>query len=147
MGLSPHQVLSKLAEKKREDAQVSLAEFERQRGLIEQKCTELKSYRAQLTQERDALLHGSTKVSMLMMLGEAMQEQHLRLQQLEQGLQTLHEQEQSIRAEWMLANQEQEVHQKMQKKLDDAAQRKQDLRRQQQMDDVFAARVARGVEK
>jgi len=147
MGLSPHQVLSKLAEKKCEDAQVSLAEFERQRGLIEQKCTELKKHRVQLMQERDALLHGSTKASMLMMLGEAMQEQHLRLQQLEQGLQTLHKQEQSIRAEWVLANQEQEVHQKMQKKLDHAAQRKQELRRQQQMDDVFAARVAREVGK
>lgn len=147
MGLSPHQVLSKLAEKKRDDAQVSLAKFERQRGLIVQKCEELKGYRTQLMQERDALLHGTTKASMLMMLGTAMQEQHLRLQQLEQGLQTLHEQEKDIRAAWIAANQEQEVHQHMQKKLDGVVVRQQERRNQQQMDDVFAARVSRGVDK
>jgi len=145
MGLSPHQVLSRLAEQERDNIQTSLAELERQRMLIEQKCTEIKAHRQQLIQERDELLHGRTKAAMLMMLGDAMQEQYIRLMQLAQGLEGVKEQENALRKGWITANQTCEVHAKMQRKVEKEAMRKQEHRVQQQMDDVFAARYAREV--
>jgi len=145
MGLSPHQVLSRLSEQKRDDIQASLAELERQRMLIEQKCDELKEQRQQLMHERDVLLHGRSKASMLMMLGEAMQEQHLRLQQLGQGLDAVKAKSDVLRKEWIAANQTCEVHEKMQGKIEKKAMRKQEQHVQRQMDDVFAARFAKEV--
>jgi len=145
VGFSPHQVLSRLAEQKRDDIQTSLSELDRQRMLIEQKCDELKAHRQQLMQERDALLQGRTKASMLMMLGDAMQEQYLRLLQLGQGLESVKAQEDELRKSWIAANQTCEVHEKMQAKVEKEAMRKQEHRVQQQMDDVFAARFAREV--
>jgi len=145
MSLSPHQVLSRLAEQERDKIQTSLAELERQRILIEQKCDALKAHRQQLMQERDELLHGRTQASMLMMLGDAMQEQHIRLMQLGQGLDALKEQEVRLRKAWITANQTSDVHKKMQYKVEKQQARKQEHRVQQQMDDVFAARYTREV--
>lgn len=145
MGLSPHQVLSRLAEQERDRIQTSLAELERQRLLLEQKCHELKDYRQHLMQERDHLLQKSIKASMLMMLGEAMQEQHIRLMQVGQGLDELKEKESGLRKIWIAVNQKCEVHEKMQKKAEKQATRKKEHRAQQQMDDVFAARYVREV--
>jgi len=147
MGLSPHQVLSRLAEQERDRIQTSLAELERQRMLLQQKCDELKVSRQQLMVERDQLLVGSIKASMLMMLGDAMQEQHIRLLQVGQGLDALKEQEGGLRKAWITANQTYEVHEKMQRKLEKQEVRKQEHRVQQQMDDVFAARYVREVKQ
>ncbi|MDQ6973313.1 MAG: hypothetical protein Q9M10_00400 [Mariprofundaceae bacterium] len=145
MGLSPHQVLSQLAEQERDRIQTSLADLERQRMILERKSHELKAYRQQLMQERDSLLQGRTKASMLVMLGEAMQEQHIRLMQVAQGLDELKEKERGLRQVWVAANQRCEVHDKMQKKVEKQAIRKKEHRAQQQMDDVFAARYVREV--
>jgi len=145
MGLAPHQVLSRLAEQKRDEIQTSLSELERQRLFLLSQCDDLKAYQQQLIKERDQVLHGSPKASMLMMLGDAMQEQHLCLVQVGQRLQDLEAQEVTLRQAWIAANQTCEVHDKMQYKLEKELSRKQEHRVQQQMDDVFAARFAREV--
>jgi len=147
MGLSPHQVLSRLADQERDRIQTLLAELERQRTLLQKKRDELKAQRQQLMAERDQLLAGSIKASMLMMLGDAMQEQHIRLLQVGQGLDALKEQEIGLRKAWIDANQTCEVHEKMQRKIEKQAMRKQEYRVQQQMDDVFAARYVREVKQ
>ncbi|MDQ6994985.1 MAG: hypothetical protein Q9M18_05260 [Mariprofundaceae bacterium] len=146
MGLSPHQVLSQLAEQERDRIQTSLLELERQRMLLEQKSNGLKEHGQQLMQERDQLLQeSSTKASMLMMLGEAMQEQYIRLMQVGQGLDEVKEKESALRKVWIVANQKCEIHEKMQKKVEKQETRKKEHRTQQQMDDVFSARYAREV--
>jgi len=143
MVLSPHQILSRLAEHQRDGIQESLADLGRQRQILEHQCDELIKYRKQLMAERDQALQGSTTASMLMMIGDAMQEQHVRLACIDKDLAALKVSEKELVQSLVKANQKCEVHDKMQSHEVKSAERVQERRVQQQMDDMFAARYTR----
>jgi len=143
MGLSPHQVLSRLADHQRSEIQESLADMGRQRQRLQVECEEIKRYRQQLMYERDQALQASTTASVLMMMGAAMQEQHVHLQRLQENLAQLKVSEKNLMKSWVEANQKYEVHETMQAKEDRVELRVQERRFQQQMDDTFAARYSR----
>jgi len=143
MSLSPHQVLSRLAENERTKAQEALAALGRQRQALQKKRSEIEVSMQQLMIQRDATLASGTEASTLLMMQAAMHEQQADLLQLESEMNELYETELALMRDWTAANQKHDSHGKMQKTLDKKIARANETRRQKQMDDIFAAKYVR----
>jgi len=140
MSLSPHQVLAKLADHERSQAEEALSAMAAKRQDLQTRREEVVVYLEQLGQQREQVMKGGTQASMLMMMETAMEEQHERIEKIKGALERIHEQEKALIQGWIAANQKNKVHEKMQDKSDKIEQRLSDRKAQQQMDDMCASR-------
>ncbi|MES0372102.1 MAG: flagellar FliJ family protein [Mariprofundaceae bacterium] len=138
--MSPHEVLAKLAGHERTKAEEALAAMAARRQELQGRCEEVTVYLTQLKQQREQILKGGTQASMLLMMESAMEEQHERIEKIEAALLRIHEQEQLLIQGWIVSNQKNKIHEKMQDASDKKEQRLQDRKSQQQLDDIFASR-------
>jgi len=143
MSLSPHQILSRLADNERTKAQEALAALGRQRQALQKKRGEVEVSMQQLIIQRDSMLESGTAASMLLMMEAAMHEQHSSLIQIESEMHELYESEAALIRDWVVATQKHDSHDKMQATLDKKVARANETRSQKQMDDIFAAKYVR----
>jgi len=144
MTLSPHQILSRLAEQERTKAQEELAALGCQRKSLQEKRATVEYAVQQLIIQRDEVLKKGTEASMLLMMEAAMHEQQSSLLAIEAEMKVLYESEATLIQRWVTANQKHDSHGKMQKNLDKKQEKLHDIRLQKQMDDIFAAKYVRG---
>ncbi len=140
MSLSPHEILAKLANHERSKVEEALSAMAARRQELRARCEEVTVYLKQLRQQREQVLKGGTQASMLLMMEAAMAEQHERIEEINVSLQAIYEQEQHLIQAWVTANQKNKVHEKMQRKFDKKEQRLQDIKTQQQLDDMSGSR-------
>jgi len=141
MSLSPHEILAKLANHERSKVEEALSAMAARRQELRARCEEVTVYLKQLRQQREQVLKGGTQASMLLMMEAAMAEQHERIEEINISLQAIYEQEQHLIQDWVTANQKNKVHEKMQRKFDKKEQRLQDIKTQQQLDDMSGSRI------
>lgn len=142
--LSPHQVLSRLSDNKRQKLEGELADIAGFRKEIMTQHDQINEALADLKVQHQQTLQQGAQASMLMMMDESIREFQQRLVVQQRHLDNLREHEQQVLKQWMLAKQENDVHVKMHAKNEHHAQRQKELRTQQEMDDVFAAKLSRG---
>ncbi len=139
MSLSPHQILSRLADQERMKAQEELATLGKERQRLEALRQEAEASKGRLRQERERVLEQKTEASVLWMIEEAMQEQQDMVHLVDVNLQKIHEEESQLLKDWIAANRKHDTHDKIQKAAEKKQIRLNEQRIQRQLDDLFAS--------
>ncbi len=139
MSLSPHQILSRLADQERMKAQEELATLGKERQRLEALRQDAEASQARLRQERERVLEQKTEASVLWMIEEAMQEQQDMVHLVDVNLQKIHEEESQLLKDWIAANRKHDTHDKIQKAAEKKQMRLNEQRIQRQLDDLFAS--------
>jgi len=142
MRLMPHQVLQKLSENSRDRAQHELVAISRQRQQLLQHIDETESNLKELGKQREQTLKVGAQASLLIIFDEMIAEQRIQTRQMEDSLEQLHLQEQTLLRHWLKSDHRSKAFGKMDSRLQAGEQRSMNRHQQRQDDDRAASAVA-----
>ncbi len=145
MRLMPHQILQKLSENSRNRAQHEMTALSRQRQKLIQHIEETASHLKELGKQREQTLKVGAQASLLIVFNEIIVEQREQMRRLEESLEQLHLQEQTLLNRWLEHDHQSKVFGKMDNRLRACEQRSLERRRQRLDDDRTASIVAAGI--
>jgi len=145
MRLMPHQVLQKLSENSRNRAQHELAALSGQRQKLIQHFEETELHLKELGKQREQTLKVGAQAGLLIVFNEIIAEQREQMRRMEESLEQLHLQEQTLLNRWLEHDHQSKAFGKMDSHLQACEQRSLGRRRQRLDDDRAASIVAASI--